>query len=356
MEERGMVIKIKRKSCIVVTPDGEFKEVPLPSGGLSGIGPEITLKKKRKLPYLRHFMVAASMLLVFFLAGRFYSGYAPEAAAYMTIDINPSIELAVSNDGKVVSGYGLNSDGRKIMSEVKVKGLDLPEAVELIIAQAITDQYLSPAGDNVILATITVEDGADTPVDLESVYGAIKGSMDSGGLDAEVIVKPVKPEVRREAEKNGISTGRFLLLQKSVENSLQVSVSELKTMRLGELEKDKKVSLVRLLDDDEDDEKADSGKEEDNKFEKRGIYIERNNSKIKNMDKPDTGLDEENGIPSNIKKDKDNSKINVPEYDSKKEDESEKGRQHGNKSEKNKDDFNNNSGFNDGDRSRNGRR
>ncbi|MFA4885470.1 MAG: anti-sigma factor domain-containing protein [Desulfotomaculaceae bacterium] len=354
MEERGIVAKIKGKSCIVITPDGEFKKVPLPGSGLTGIGQEITFRKKRGVPYLRHFMVAASMLLVFIFAGRFYLGQAPEASAYMTIDINPSIELAVASDGKVISGSGLNSDGRIIISKIKVKGCALPEAVELIIKQAMADHFLSSEQDNVVLATITFDNGEAAAIDLESVYGAIRESMDTGGLDAEVIIKPVQPEVRQEAIKSGVSTGRFLLLQKSAEKSIQFS-GELGTMNLGEMEREKKMSLIHLLQDTDEEDATGIGEEKKNIYDRRGIFVERNNTGSKNIPGADKTQDGKDDIPDNRKLGKDNGKINVNEHDLKNGDE-EKDSQRDNSGGKTKDKSNDKDERSGGEQGRNGNR
>ena len=60
--------------------------------------------------------MAAASFLVIIMTGQLYMASTPRAAAYMTIDINPSIELAVSKDGVVVSGSGLHS-GQAVYKE-----------------------------------------------------------------------------------------------------------------------------------------------------------------------------------------------------------------------------------------------
>lgn len=273
METRGMVVKIKGRSCIVLTPEGEYREVPLPGGGAIRVGQEIPLKRRKSLPYLKHFMVAAS-LLIFILAGQLALWQTPPAAAYLTIDINPSVELAVSSDGKVISGRGLNSDGEKILAKVKIKKRDLREAVKLIVAQAMDDQYLGGTDSNLILATLTVDSDTEPVVDLESVYEAIKSPVASGGLDAEVIIEPVKPEMRQEAARAGISAGRYLLLRKSEEKGVPVTISEISTQNIGKLEKEKKVSFIKLVEADNNEDQEEPMKEKEHNDVKRGIYIE----------------------------------------------------------------------------------
>lgn len=290
MEERGVVVKITCRSCVAVTPDGDFREVPLPQSGMIRIGQEISLgSRKKKAPYLRYVMAAASFLVII-MTGQLYMASAPQAAAYMTIDINPSIELAVSKSGVVVSGSGLNGDGERLLSEIKVKGFNLDQAVGLIVTQAIADNYMTKAQDNVILTTLTVKEGSDPLVDLEFVYRAIKTSMDSGGVSSEVIIETVSPELRKEAGASGISTGRALLQKKALENNLAVSDAEIGTMSLSKIEKDKKMSIVGLLGEDSGNTKVyNLDKGEGSGAVEQGIYAERNNANIKIKSKPDSG-------------------------------------------------------------------
>jgi hypothetical protein len=290
MGERGIVVKITCRSCVAVTPDGDFREIPLPQSGIIRIGQEISLScSKKKAPYLRYVMAAASFLVII-MTGQLYMASTPQAAAYMTIDINPSIELAVAKDGVVVSGSGLNSDGEILLSEVKVKGFNLDQAVGLIVTQAIADNYMTKTEDNVILTTLTVKEGSDPLVDLELVYRAIKTSMDSGGVSSEIIIETVNPELRKEAEASGISTGRALLHKKALENNLPVSEAEIGTMNLSKIEKDKKMSIVGLLGEDSENTKVyNLDKGEGSSAVEQGIYAERNNANIKIKSKPDNG-------------------------------------------------------------------
>jgi len=291
MEERGVIVKITCRSCVAVTPDGDFREVPLPQSGMIRIGQEISLgRRKKKVPYLRYVMAAASFLVII-MTGQLYMASATRAAAYMTIDINPSIELAVSKSGVVVSGSGLNSDGNRLLSEVKVKGFDMDQAVGLIVTQAITDNYMTKAQDNVILTTLTVKEGSDPLVDLEFVYRAIKTSMDKGGVSSEVIIETVSPELRKEAAASGISTGRALLKKKALENNLAVSGAEIGTMNLSKIEKDKKMSIVGLLGEDSGNNTKvyNLDKGEGSGAVEQGIYAERNNANIRIKSKPENG-------------------------------------------------------------------
>ncbi|MFX4261778.1 anti-sigma factor domain-containing protein [Pelotomaculum propionicicum] len=305
VEERGMIVKIEGRSCIAVTPAGDFVEVPLPKGGGIRIGQEISLAGRRKrIPYLRYLMAAASFLIIF-LTSQLYIGRTPQAVAYLTMDINPSIELAISDEGKVVSCSGLNSDGEKILSQVTVKGCDLEQAVEIIVTQAIADKYLTTDDSNVILTTLTVNEDSNPVVDLEHVYNAIKTSMDSGGVVSEVVIEAVEPEMRQEAVESGISTGRLLLQKKTFEKSLPVSVSEIGTIRFDKIERENKVSIVNLIGEGSGDVREyNLEKGEGAGIVKKGLYAERRNNNIKIKTGPQRGQGSEKGKNNEDKQNK----------------------------------------------------
>lgn len=287
METRGIIVKIKGKSCIVLTPDGEYREVPLPKTAAPGIGREINLERKKTAAYLKSCMAAAA-LLVFILAGQLFLGQTPPAAAYLTIDINPSVELALTFNGRVVSARGLNIDGEKVLAQVKAEGRHLDEAVRLIVAQAVADRYLGEKDDNVILTTLTFDGEASPAIEMDSICAAIKIPLERSGVDSEIVIEPVEPEVRKEAAVTGISTGRYLVQQKSDQKGIPVKAGTIGNISLGNLEKENKVTIIELVDEGEsDNDTREKGGVKAAK--KRGIYIEREKDKNKSAGKTEKG-------------------------------------------------------------------
>ena len=64
MKTQGMIVKVKSNSCIVLTPEGDYREVPLLEGSRARVGQEIEIPQRKTLPYFRFLMVAASLLVV----------------------------------------------------------------------------------------------------------------------------------------------------------------------------------------------------------------------------------------------------------------------------------------------------
>lgn len=275
MERTGMVVKVLGDSCILLTSEGEYKKIPLPVGDKIRIGQIIKHQEiKRSFFYLRYFAAAASILLVILL-GQFYLGRAQPAVAFVTIDINPSIELAVLADGTVASARGLNSDGTMILEKIQVQGINVHEAVKLIVDQAVTDQFLVPHEDenNIVLVTLTASGAEELVFDVESIYESVKKPVEAKALKTEVIVEPVETAVRQEAEKAGISAGRYLVLQKTAQKGVVFDVGEMKSINLGRLEKEKQISINELLRESNDKKNKDTKNNRELKATSKKVYF-----------------------------------------------------------------------------------
>ncbi len=251
MKERGLVLKAdkNKKTCLVFTPDGQFKEVPLPPGG-AVTGCEVSWEEKRVvgkfLRYLRP-LAAAAALCVFLLAGQWLY-VLTSTAAYFTVDINPSIELALAQDSRVLAARGLNADGKKLLMGMNLKGRPLTEAAGLIVTKTASLNYFNSGEEGFILATITVKEGRALAFEPQEAARALESAATSMGVSAEVIVQEVKPGVRREAVKAGLSTGRYLLIQAAFRKGVSLDPTEVSSSSLASIVKKQKMSLKELMD------------------------------------------------------------------------------------------------------------
>lgn len=156
---KGIVVEISSHNhVIVMTPQGEFMRIPFLKPVT--VGQEIQFKIKARPSYWK-WSVAAMLLLALASSAAMVNekvqipgGNIP--AFFVTIDINPSIELAVNKEQRVVGVEGLNQEGVDLLSKVKLIGKSFKEAVEIIGQQAELDGYLQ-AGKNEIVVTITDE-------------------------------------------------------------------------------------------------------------------------------------------------------------------------------------------------------
>lgn len=143
---RGIVMEIKGTTGIVMTNDGQFLKVPrLPK--TCDVGDEVdvpsSVNRGRIYPYrfiITSACTAAMLLIVFFATNLF--GTNGVAAAYVTMDINPSVEIGVDAKQRVMHVEGLDQDGKQLLANLKLKGLSLEAAMDQILLEAERLHYL----------------------------------------------------------------------------------------------------------------------------------------------------------------------------------------------------------------------
>jgi len=154
---RGIVVEVTaRDQVTVMTPQGEFLRVPFHKPVY--VGQEITYTIKRPPFYLKWSIAAVLLVALVGSAGQLREipgGAVPEA--YVTLDINPSVELGLNSGQRVVYADGLNQDGKDLVDKLDLIGSTFKQAVAAIEEQAKRDGYLKP-GMNEIVITIS-QDG-----------------------------------------------------------------------------------------------------------------------------------------------------------------------------------------------------
>lgn len=106
----------------------------------------------------------------------------PETMAYVNLDINPSIELIVDKDGKVVSVRGENEDGLVLLyKETGIEGEQIDVAVQKITDLAIRYGYLDEY-NKVVDTLVTSGDNEFATEILGKVNTSVTATAQSFGL------------------------------------------------------------------------------------------------------------------------------------------------------------------------------
>ena len=127
-----------------------------------------------------------------------------EASSRMTVDINPSIELMLDGENKVVSVTALNDDGSVIIAGETIVGKTSEEAVEIIVSVACETGYLVEgnvsADDNTV--SVSVSGNTDAARRLcEKVVAKAEAVLDEYGIEgkAEQVEALTLAELRKLA-------------------------------------------------------------------------------------------------------------------------------------------------------------
>lgn len=135
---------------------------------------------------------------------------------YVTIEINPSIELIVSPREKVLYANPLNEDGEILLANLDLIGLPLDEAIDLIIAESISLGFIDVDSEETIVSVSTFSGNLEIGERIrEKVKEGFNNAFMNRAMMGRAEDKGYTPEFLAEAESYGVTPG-FLALVKSV--------------------------------------------------------------------------------------------------------------------------------------------
>lgn len=233
--QAGVVMEIRGQYAILMTPEGEFKKVRL-KGRRPDIGEEIRIPVERRLSFhvqKAGWLAVAAAIIVLMVASPLLTiiNSPPEVAyAYVSIDINPSLELTVSNYYNVMAAQAYNADGQKVLNGLNLKGVAVKNAVALINNKAKQLGYLGKSKDNTIVLSYAFIPDVKTT---KSLDGATLMAMANEGIgenktESKVQTIKVPADIRDAAKKKGISPAKYAVLIEAVNSGLPVTEKDMK--------------------------------------------------------------------------------------------------------------------------------
>jgi hypothetical protein len=157
--------------------------------------------------------------------------------AYISLDINPSVELGVNAFNKVVSAAGYNEDGKTILKGQNILYSDIKEAISKLVISASGKGFVADNGSTIISVT-SETDNASAAANLEKAaeQGANDALTETG--DTAVIYKDnVALSRRDEAKKLGITPGKLNLINKLQAVDPSATVDQYKDAKVTDIMK-----------------------------------------------------------------------------------------------------------------------
>lgn len=193
-------------------------------------------KKRSVFPMKKIASAACAAILVGVLSiGGFK--YYKTPVAYLSLDINPSVEIGVNAFNKVVSVAGYNADGKTILKGQDIVNSNVKEAVEELVRSASENGFIKNDGSTIISLTSETEssDVAST-IEKDAEQGA-KDAINSSSDTAVVYKDNIALARRDEARKLGITPGKLNLIQKLQALDFAATVDEYKDAKVTDIMK-----------------------------------------------------------------------------------------------------------------------
>jgi len=176
-----------------------------------------------------------------------YRSFFASPVAYVALDINPSVELGVNRQERVVEVMTLNGDAGQLVAGVKLKGRPVKEAVALLIGRAAELGYINRQREGVVLLTVLpARENAAAPPAAVLAKVAIQVA-EQRNLPVKVVATAVPAAYRKEAHRLGLSPGRYTLKVGAARAGKPLTLEELRHEGLGRLEVNRRVRVEALV-------------------------------------------------------------------------------------------------------------
>ena len=188
-------------------------------------------------------LVAACLAVMLLCGGGVFYQQAHAVASVVSLDVNPSIELKVSRNEKVLACVPLNEDAKAILADMSngadLKGAKLDVAVNAIVGSLVRNGYLDSIS-SAIMISVEDKDAARAEKLQCELTSAVDGVLQTSEAKAAVLTQTLTQDAAREqqARENNISTGKAALVNRvlTINPSLKfdalakLSVEELKDL------------------------------------------------------------------------------------------------------------------------------
>ncbi|MCZ0872418.1 anti-sigma factor domain-containing protein [Peribacillus sp. AS_2] len=214
--KKGVILSVNKRFVTLLTPEGEFLKTKRQEREYE-VGEEITFspaKQKFTLALSNiHssfkktavLSIASTFLILFSILPSYFSG---PVSAYMTIDVNPSIELELDDDLEVLKLTGLNEDGKLVIGQLKDwKGKDIKAVTNRIVETTKQLGYLK-GNKQIVVSTTLMEKNKELDKNLKAEIKEIS-EQDNVSKTKMKVIQATKSD-RKQAREQGISTGKYL--------------------------------------------------------------------------------------------------------------------------------------------------
>lgn len=257
---RGIVVNQTAKHLIVMTPDGVFDKIPK-EGRECRIGEEIMFPARRGRRHARLFAVVSTMaaaailsfVFVTWLSGVFPPG---RVVAYITVDINPSVEMGIDADQNVIELRGLNTEGMQLVEQLDYKGKKIADVTGGLIRRAEEQGYLASGPAEIVVTstvvkpTVSVDENALIENLKQTVDNHIQENHPQQAREYRVTTISAPVELREQAQKSGLSTGKYAIYLSAKYSGHSISIEQLKNEPISSLA-GKNIPLETILQQDQ---------------------------------------------------------------------------------------------------------
>jgi uncharacterized membrane protein YkoI len=193
-------------------------------------------KKKASLGARFLSLAAAFALICTGAVGmRAYSSNHTVASTIM-LDVNPSLEIRVNQNEKVLNVTALNKDAKIVVGDMDFSGSSLDVTINALIGSMLRNGYISDAA-NSILITVDSNDAAAGQALQTKLMSEIQTLLESGNVSGALLGQTVTDDrdIRELAQQYGITVGKARLIRQITQQHSLYTFEDLVSLTINDL-------------------------------------------------------------------------------------------------------------------------
>ncbi len=279
---KGTVIEIYYDSIVVMAEDCTFKRIKKSDGLEEGM--EIYFEDRDIIKNsnftIKNISKGVAAVLIFAVTSLYVLGFWNEnykSVALLAVDINPSVEMEINKNYRVIKISALNEEASKLPLE-DLKNYPLIDALEEIVEMVETAGYIKKDESNRVLVTsveLKSNDEGDKNLDNLIMEGKkkIEEVSNERGQQVEVVTIKSDRETLNKAKEENISVGKMEIYKEMEDENKNQDKNEI--MELKDKKSEESIKEV------EKSEKVKKNNNENNGNKNNPIKEEKENNKNK---------------------------------------------------------------------------
>lgn len=209
----------------------------------------VIMMKERKNNWKKRLVAAAAALalVIGLSAGTGFYLRNQAVAATVSLDVNPSVELSVNRNDRVLNVTANNEDGKTIIGDMDLKGSDLDVAVNAIVGSMVRNGYLNELANSVLVSVDSKDAAAGTALQeklAQEISVILEGDSFSGAVISQTVEK--NENLANQAQEHRISVGKANLIQQIINQDSRYTFEELADRSINELKLISESPSIRL--------------------------------------------------------------------------------------------------------------
>ncbi|NLB42258.1 MAG: PepSY domain-containing protein, partial [Clostridiales bacterium] len=194
-------------------------------------------QNKKKRNWVRPFATIAAVFALFIVGIAGYNVYGNRAVdSIISFDINPSLEMKVNRNEKVLEVNPLNEEGEKVIGNMSFKNTDLEITVNALIGSMLTKGYIDDIQNSILISVENKNEGKSATLQAK-LEGEVSRLLHASSVDGAILSQSVAENkiVNDLAEDNKITKGKAQLIWQLVRENTNYEFEDLAKLSINDL-------------------------------------------------------------------------------------------------------------------------